>query len=114
MCRWDDPGGDGIIPGKLFEYVGARRPVLSVGSCTGEAADILRSHEFGLVENDPARIADGLRHWLAEKTAHGGKTPDLPAEPTVGYLRETQFEKVDALIRQVVAGDRPAPALAAE
>ena len=113
MCRWDDPGGDGIIPGKLFEYIGARRPVLSVGSCTGEAADILRSGDFGLVENAPERIADGIRHWLAEKSAHGGKTADLPREPTVGYLRETQFEKVDALIRQVAAGDRPAHARAA-
>lgn len=102
MCRWDDPGGDGIIPGKLFEYIGARRPILSIGSTTGEAADIIRDGDFGLVANDPDVIAAELRTWLAQKQVNGGRVPDLPAGPTAAFLRDAQFEKIDELLEQVL------------
>ncbi|MEQ9642495.1 MAG: hypothetical protein RIM84_20875 [Alphaproteobacteria bacterium] len=103
MCRWDDPGGDGIIPGKLFEYIGARRPILSIGSTTGEAADVIRDGDFGLVANDTDVIANQLRAWLEQKCANGGRLPDMPAAPTTAFLRDTQFEQIDALIAQVLA-----------
>ncbi len=52
-CRWLDPAGDGVIPGKLFEYIGARRTILSLGSLTGETAEIIRRHGFGLALQRP-------------------------------------------------------------
>jgi hypothetical protein len=111
LCRWANPRDDGIIPGKVFEYIGARRPILAVGSTTGEAAAIIRGGDFGLVSNSPMEIAEQLRRWIAEKFASGGRLPDLPVAPTEAFLRETQFQKIDPLLDRLAA--RPAPLVAA-
>lgn len=38
---------DAVIPGKTFEYLAARRPILGIGPPDGEAADILRDAGAG-------------------------------------------------------------------
>ncbi|MEE4350917.1 MAG: glycosyltransferase [Pacificimonas sp.] len=99
LCRWDDARDDAVVPGKTFEYIGARRPVLAIGSERGEAAEIVRAGPFGLVSNDPDMIAGQLSAWLAEKRAAAAKddprVPDLPAGPTAPYARAAQFARVD-------------------
>lgn len=43
----------GNIPGKLFEYMAAGRPVLAIGSTSGDSAGIIRKAEAGFIcEND--------------------------------------------------------------
>lgn len=115
LCRWADPRDDGVIPGKLFEYIGARRPILAVGSTTGEAAEIVRAGPFGLVSNAPMEIAEQLMAWMEAKRAAGGRLPDLPEAPTRRYLREAQFRRIDPLIAELAAShsaaSRPAAAL---
>jgi len=108
LSRWADPRDDGVIPGKLFEYIGARRPILAIGSTTGEAAEIVRSGPFGLVSNSPMEIAEQLLAWIGEKRAAGGRLPDLPAAPTRRYLREAQFRRIDPLITELAEPGRPA------
>lgn len=102
LCRWNNPAEDAIIPGKVFEYIGARRPILAIGSTTGEAADIVRAGPFGMVMGDPDAIARQLIAWLAQKDASAGRLPDLPEGPTHAYLRETQFQKVDTAIAEIL------------
>ena len=98
LCRWADAREDDVIPGKLFEYIGARRPILSVGSETGEAAAIVREGGFGLVSNDPAIIVPWLRARLAEKATHP-RLPDLPATAVDRFDRRYQFETIDRFAR---------------
>ncbi len=43
----DAPNNAGILTGKLFEYLAAGRPILSIGPVDGDAADILRSAGAG-------------------------------------------------------------------
>jgi hypothetical protein len=101
LSRWADPRDDGVIPGKLFEYIGARRPILAIGSTTGEATEIVRSGPFGLVSNAPMEIAEQLLAWIGQKREAGGRLPDLPAAPTRRYLREAQFRRIDPLIAEL-------------
>ena len=103
LCRWANPADDGIIPGKLFEYIGSRRPILGVGSTAGEAADIIRRHAFGVVSNSPVEIARELSAWIEMKAAAGGRIPDTPVEPIAAFVREEQFKKVSDLIADVLA-----------
>ncbi len=39
----------GVVPGKLFEYIGSRRPILCIGTKEGDAAKIIRETKSGVV-----------------------------------------------------------------
>lgn len=41
------PNNKGVLSGKLFEYLAARRPILGIGLVEGDAAEILRSSGAG-------------------------------------------------------------------
>lgn len=101
MCRWNDPADDGVIPGKLFEYIGAERPILSIGSETGEAADIVREGGFGVVSNDPDVLADQLRAWIAQKEATP-RLPDVQSPQKSRYTRGGQFDLLDRFLTESV------------
>lgn len=45
----DTPNIDGVIPGKLFEYIGAQRPILCIGKVDGDAAKIINNTNTGRV-----------------------------------------------------------------
>jgi len=110
-CRWIDPAGDGVIPGKLFEYIGARRPILSLGSLTGEAAAIVRDNNLGLVSNDPDEIKAMLLECLEVK-ARLGRLPDRLLDADDKFRRETQFKKIDSLIQDIIGPSPVAPPVA--
>ena len=102
LCRWNDPRDDGIIPGKVFEYIGARRTILAIGSESGEASDIIRKGKFGYISNDSKNIAVQLRLWLDAKKKAGGRLPDLPKVSIQDYERSKQFIKLDNCIEDIL------------
>ncbi len=104
LLRWDDPGEESVIAGKVFEYIGAGRPILSVGSVKGEVATIIRDNGFGVVTKDPAEIAETLRSWLAVKRREG-RLPGLDAERRLKFDRVIQFAKVEGFLDSLSARD---------
>ena len=61
LIKHMNPLYDGLVPGKLYEYIGVGRPILAVAP-EGEAASIVRRHRRGEVvpHDDPGKIADAL------------------------------------------------------
>lgn len=61
----DTPNIAGVVPGKLFEYLAARRPILCIGKTDGDAAHILRETGVGKVWHfsDEAGIEQSLREY---------------------------------------------------
>lgn len=57
----------GVLTGKLFEYLRARKPVLLLGPDDGDAANLLRRYAVGAVApaDDPSAIAEQLRRFLS-------------------------------------------------
>tara|TARA_B100000963_G_C22444593_1_gene588242 strand:- start:514 stop:873 length:360 start_codon:yes stop_codon:yes gene_type:complete len=47
LCINDVPSAKGIITGKIFEYLQAKRPILAIGPENGDAAEILRNTNAG-------------------------------------------------------------------
>ncbi len=68
----DVKGSEGIVPGKVFEYIGSRRPVLAIAP-EGDVADLIRKTNAGRVvdRHDVAGMADQLAAWLEEHRRTG-------------------------------------------
>ncbi|WP_404379877.1 glycosyltransferase [Caenispirillum salinarum] len=107
LLRWNDRREDHVLAGKLFEYIGCRRPILSVGSTTGEAADILRDGGLGRVSDDPAAIAAHLSAWLEEKAATE-RVAAPPEDASADHARGAQFEALEALLGRCAGKASPA------
>jgi hypothetical protein len=101
LLRWNDPSEAGVVPGKVFEYAGARRPILSLGYPEGAVPDIIRSRHLGLVSEDTDVIAGALEKWLDEK-ARTGRVAPLPIEAREGLSRTDQFRKLEKFLQTVV------------
>ena len=43
----ETPGNEGILPGKMFEYIAVGKPILCIGNPDGDCARVIRSGRFG-------------------------------------------------------------------
>ena len=102
LLQWNISSEAGNIPGKLFEYLGARRPILALGYDGGEMARIVQERKAGLLANDPEEIARQLEAWCAEKRETGHITPP-PKTAHAGFSREEQFARLEGFLQSAVS-----------
>ena len=60
LLLWNNPKEKGVYTGKLFEYIGAGRPILAIGNHDNVAAELLRSRRLGVAMQNPSQIAAQL------------------------------------------------------
>jgi glycosyltransferase involved in cell wall biosynthesis len=103
LLLWDSPQERGVYSGKLFEYLGARRPILLVGPTEGVAAELIHQRGAGKALREPEAIASYLSRILSEKRATGyvAGLPDYVGE---GLTRSDQFALLE---RSLVHGAPP-------
>lgn len=96
----------GWLPGKIFEYLRAARPVLLLGDEHGDAAALLRQHGRGWIadETRPEAIAAALQQMMAEAPAHHAPPPAPAASVTCFERRALAGE----MARFLAACRRPA------
>jgi hypothetical protein len=90
----------GILPGKVFEYLAAHKPVLCVGPADSDADKILR--EAGAGQALPYDDHALMRRTLDELVARWQRSPnlDLPPTPLVArYSRQAQAAQLAALVQ---------------
>jgi glycosyltransferase involved in cell wall biosynthesis len=106
MLLWKAATGSeakaGWHSGKLFEYMGARRPILAVGTA-GDAAELIRARRLGPVLSDPSEIARQLEEWMAVKS-RGGTIAPPPEGAAAGFTREEQARNLEKVLLAVVSG----------
>jgi hypothetical protein len=101
LIKHANPLYDGLVPGKLYEYIGVGRPILAVAP-EGEAAAIVRRHRRGEVvaHDDPAKIAGALAAMYAAYRA-GTLDASYDLSPVADYRRDVLAgrlaERLDAL-----------------
>ncbi len=111
LLLWNDPRERGVYTGKLFEYLGARRPILGIGPTNNVAADLIRERQAGVVSADPDDIARYLADRLDEKE-RTGCIPDLPESVAAGLSREEQTRRLEHVLERVIRERRSASATA--
>lgn len=105
LFLWAGPKGReverGVYTGKVFEYIGAGRPILAIGGTRTVASDLVAEKRLGAVCETTTEVALQLRAWLAEKKANGCvRAPD----PSAGneLTREAQVRRIESFLTEVV------------
>lgn len=96
---------DGVIPGKLFEYVAARRPIFALCD-PGATQQIIE--RAGLGRAVPAESVDAcesmLREWLAKPVPEAVASDD---QYLAQFDRRAITQRFAGLLDELVAGRRP-------
>ncbi len=100
LLLWTDQAQRGVYTGKLFEYIGARRPILAVGPAGNVAAEMILKKQAGVVTADPVEIAGHLRNWLEEKQKRGF-VPGLPDDVVAGVSRKEQVRVLEKRLANI-------------
>jgi glycosyltransferase involved in cell wall biosynthesis len=100
--------GKGVLSGKVFEYLAARRPILAVVPPDGAAADLIRKTGAGVVAA-PDDV-DAIRAALVELHARFA-AGDLPSVELSGsdeerLSRRARVEELAALVRELARPTR--------
>ena len=98
---WNDPLESGIFSGKLMQYLGARRPILSVGDTSSAPARLIAERGLGVALADGKEIALVLRNWLLEKRA-GRAIPEIPPDAASEFSRESQTRILERFLARIV------------
>jgi glycosyltransferase involved in cell wall biosynthesis len=112
LLSWNDPRDEGTYTGKLFEYLGAGRPILATSVYEGGGIPKLLSETgSGVIANDAATIRDILRVWLMEFQREGKVHSFLNpnAEMIQAYTWESQARKLAAAFDRALVKECGAP-----
>lgn len=98
----DYPGAESIVPGKVYEYVGARRPVLAMAP-EGAVAELIRKTEAGRVvgQHDAEGVADALARWFEEWARTGSTAFPGRADEVDRQSRRERARELAALFDEV-------------
>ncbi|MCT7976491.1 glycosyltransferase [Laspinema olomoucense] len=98
LILWNDPREKGVFTGKLFEYIGAHRPILAIGSSESAAEKLIQDRKAGVTLNDPEEIAEQLLKWIHQKETIG-QIPGLTPDVLVGLSREEQAKNLETFLK---------------
>jgi glycosyltransferase involved in cell wall biosynthesis len=98
-----EPEGSLITPGKLFEYLASRRPILAVVP-PGPAADLVRATRAGEVvaPHDAAGLAAVLERWLVD----GPPASQVQDQDLAAYARPALAARLAALLDELAPPPR--------
>ena len=99
MAIPDVPRNFGILPGKVFEYLAANKPILCVGPAGSDADNLLQ--ECGAGQALPYHDSALMRETLEGLVAQWRLNPnlDLPAVSHARYSRRALTKQLAALLR---------------
>ena len=98
MLCWSDPRETGQHTGKVFEYLGSRRPILAIGGARGVVSELLDETRAGMHPLSRNELKSVLRAWYAEYRSSGGVAYQGDAQSISPYThREMAMRFADVL-----------------
>tara|TARA_B100000902_G_scaffold72396_1_gene77709 strand:- start:24341 stop:25642 length:1302 start_codon:yes stop_codon:yes gene_type:complete len=91
------PNIDGVIPGKMYEYIGAKRPILCIGKEDGDAAEIIKATQTGKVVSfsDESKLKNEL---ISMYTSYKDSSLTLESQDYTKYSRKLLASKFANLL----------------
>jgi glycosyltransferase involved in cell wall biosynthesis len=105
MLCWSDLRETGQHTGKVFEYLGARRPVLAVGGSRGVVSDLLEETRTGVHARAKDELKDTLRTWYAEYRQTGRILYRGDERKVHAYTHEEMAAKFADVLESVSTGE---------
>jgi hypothetical protein len=104
ILGWDNPGSDGDLPSKVFEYLGTRRPILGIVYKGGNLCRLIQETGSGVVANTVSEVKDVLIKWLTEFKNNRMITSHFTPHPEVinSYSRKESTRKLANIFDEVV------------
>jgi glycosyltransferase involved in cell wall biosynthesis len=100
LLLWDGPTVEGVVPGKLFEYFGARRPVLAIGGPSSSAVEqLLQDTGAGVHCTTVEQIRANLLDAIAEH--RNGTKRVIKKEAVQAYSGENCARRFAAVLDHV-------------
>jgi hypothetical protein len=99
--EWNDPGEQGILSGKLFEYFGSRRPIISIGNDNGIAA-LVKQTRAGVQLTSRSEVHSYLKAAYAEYKQTGQVKYHGDAAAISKYTHREMAAQFAALLDQTV------------
>ena len=103
LLQWNNVKDEGNLPGKFFEYIGARRPILMMGYEQGIMAKMIRERGLGIVSNAPEAIAAQLATWIAQRPTG---IPALDPSAGKGLSRSDQYRDYERFLSGLIGNRR--------
>jgi glycosyltransferase involved in cell wall biosynthesis len=91
LLLWHGDLEQGVYTAKLFEYFGARRPILALGAASSPVAELIVQRKAGWVFSSASALLPMLRKWIADKRC-GHVLPPSPPQAAQGMSRSEQFK----------------------
>jgi len=71
VIQWNPRAAAGAYTGKIFEYLGARRPILAIAPTESVISELLRNTRAGIASIEVSRLKEVIRDWYREYIARG-------------------------------------------
>jgi glycosyltransferase involved in cell wall biosynthesis len=103
LLSWNDQRDAGTITGKIYEYFGARRPILALAYPDGEIDKLLKQTGSGVVSNRPEVIKTLILTWLGEFKKEGKIITDFHPHLNIinGLTRKRQTQELAEVFNKI-------------
>jgi glycosyltransferase involved in cell wall biosynthesis len=101
MLCWSDARETGQHTGKIFEYLGARRPILAIGGGRGVVTDLLEQTRAGVHPRSKEELKAVLRTWYAEYCQTGSVSYQGEERELDLYTHEQMASQFAEVLEQI-------------
>lgn len=102
LLEWNDPSAKGVLTGKFFEYLGAKRPILCIGYNEGSIGKILKETEAGKILNKSADIERFLIRCIYEYKKGNDSLGFMMRDSALNFSRRTAAENLSKVFSSLI------------